>query len=170
MAIAVIMPRQGQSVESCLIGKWYKSKGDKVSAGDILFTYETDKASFEEESKVDGVMLDVFFEEGDDVPCLVNVCVIGAEGESVEEFRPSGEAPAASSDTLIAKEDDNPRHVVPPDNPRHVVPPPSMEGGIARVSPRARRLAERTKADLSYAVPTGANGRIIERDVQAVLS
>jgi pyruvate dehydrogenase E2 component (dihydrolipoamide acetyltransferase) len=89
MATAVIMPRQGQSVESCLIGKWYKSKGDKVSVGDILFTYETDKATFEEESKVDGVMLDIFFEEGDDVECLVNVCVIGAVGENVDEFRPT---------------------------------------------------------------------------------
>ena len=65
MATAVIMPRQGQSVESCLIGKWYKSIGDKVSAGDLLFTYETDKAIFEEQSKADGIMLDIFFEEGE---------------------------------------------------------------------------------------------------------
>jgi len=45
MATAIIMPRQGQSVESCVIGKWHKQKGDKVSIGDILFTYETDKAT-----------------------------------------------------------------------------------------------------------------------------
>ena len=52
MATAVIMPRQGQSVESCLIGRWYKNKGDKVSAGDLLFTYETDKATFRKNQRL----------------------------------------------------------------------------------------------------------------------
>ena len=70
MATPVIMPRQGQSVESCIIGKWHKQKGDKISVGDILFTYETDKATFDEESKLDGVMLDMFFEEGVQCKCV----------------------------------------------------------------------------------------------------
>ena len=90
MATAIIMPRQGQSVESCVIGKWHKQKGDRVAVGDILFSYETDKATFEEEAKVEGVLLALFFEEGDDVECLKNVCVIGQDGESVDEFRPDG--------------------------------------------------------------------------------
>ena len=50
MATPVIMPRQGQSVESCIIAEWNKKKGDKVEIGDILFSYETDKASFEEKA------------------------------------------------------------------------------------------------------------------------
>ena len=65
--VAVIMPRQGQSVESCIISKWHKQKGDKVSVGDSLFTYETDKATFEETAKVSGVVLELFFEEGDSI-------------------------------------------------------------------------------------------------------
>jgi pyruvate dehydrogenase E2 component (dihydrolipoamide acetyltransferase) len=77
MATPVIMPRQGQTVESCIIGEWHKKRGDKVKTGDILFTYETDKAVFEEEAKVDGTILEIFFEEGEDVPVLTNVCVIG---------------------------------------------------------------------------------------------
>lgn len=44
MAVAVIMPRQGNTVESCIITKWAKQKGDAVKVGDILFSYETDKA------------------------------------------------------------------------------------------------------------------------------
>ena len=47
MATPVIMPRQGQSVESCIIGKWHKKPGDAVAVGDTLFTYETDKAKLE---------------------------------------------------------------------------------------------------------------------------
>ena len=183
MATAVIMPRQGQSVESCLIGKWYKNKGDKVSAGDILFTYETDKATFEEESKVDGIMLELFFEEGDDVDCLVNVCVIGAEGESVDEFRPALDSVAASvpvaasaevasaASAAVAGEAAPVAASAEEAGTRENHPPVSADSdGRLRISPRARRLAEKTLADLRYAEPTGANGRIIERDVQAVLS
>ena len=33
MATPIIMPRQGQSVESCLIGKWHKQVGDAVAEG-----------------------------------------------------------------------------------------------------------------------------------------
>ncbi|MBP3356914.1 MAG: 2-oxo acid dehydrogenase subunit E2, partial [Rikenellaceae bacterium] len=98
MAEVVIMPKQGQSVESCILSEFKKKKGDKVAVGDILFAYETDKASFEEEAKVEGTVLEVFFDEGDEIPVLTNVMVIGAEGEDVEAFRPGGEgAPAASA-------------------------------------------------------------------------
>src|SRR6056297_3298032 len=97
MAIPVLMPRQGQSVESCIIGQWYKSVGDEVNEGDILFSYETDKASFEEEAKESGVLLAVFFEEGDEVPVLTNVAVIGAEGEPVDEFDPRGAVASVES-------------------------------------------------------------------------
>ena len=77
MAIPVILPRQGQSVETCIIGEWSKKVGDQVKVGDVLFTYETDKASFEEEAQEDGELLAVFFEEGDEVPVLTNVAAIG---------------------------------------------------------------------------------------------
>ena len=95
MAVPVIMPRQGQSVESCIITKWGKQVGDKVAMGDILFSYETDKAAFDEEAKNEGTVLAIFFSEGDDVPCLTNVMVIGNEGESFAEFDPNGGAAAA---------------------------------------------------------------------------
>ena len=169
MATAVIMPKQGQSVESCLIGKWYKNKGDKVSAGDILFTYETDKATFEEESKVDGILLDIFFEEGDDVECFMNVCVIGTEGENTEEFRPAAGTEGHTGD-IEPQKDPQPGPDPSVAKPLRNDASSANPGDPPRISPRARRLAGKTLADLRYAVPTGANGRIIERDVQAVLS
>ena len=88
MAIAVLMPRQGQSVETCILGQWYKTVGEEVNVGDILFSYETDKASFEEEAKTDGVLLATFYNEGDEVPVLVNVAVIGQKGEVVSMSLP----------------------------------------------------------------------------------
>ena len=106
MAVAVIMPRQGNTVESCIISNWAKKVGDQVNVGDILFTYETDKATFDEEAKTAGVMLATFFEEGDDVPCLTNVCVIGNAGEDFSQFAPNGAtsepAPAAEPAPVAA--------------------------------------------------------------------
>ena len=58
------MPKAGITVESCIIGTWEKKVGDPVKIGDVLFTYETDKASFECESTAEGVLLDIFYGEG----------------------------------------------------------------------------------------------------------
>ncbi len=82
MATTVIMPRQGQSVESCILTSIVKKKGDAVSPGDVLFAYETDKSAFEEEARMEGVVIEVFFEEGDEVPVLSPVMVVGATGEA----------------------------------------------------------------------------------------
>jgi pyruvate dehydrogenase E2 component (dihydrolipoamide acetyltransferase) len=171
MATAVIMPKQGQSVESCIIGKWHKKEGDSVSVGEILFTYETDKAAFEETAKVDGIVLGVFFLEGDDVPCLTTVCAIGAAGEDISSLRPvsatSAGAPAASSagSTLSAVP------VVPtaPSTPAPAPAVPSASARPDRISPRAENLAERTGADLRFAEGTGPAGRVIERDVRRLV-
>ena len=65
MAQVVIMPKQGQSVESCIVSEFKKKVGDQVAVGDVLFSYETDKASFDEESKVAGTVLACFFADGD---------------------------------------------------------------------------------------------------------
>ena len=166
MATPIIMPRQGQSVESCVIGTWHKHEGDKVAVGDTLFTYETDKATFEEKAKVEGVLLALFFEEGDEVECLKNVCVIGTEGESIEEFCPktrfeNREHNVEQPDSLRLESVTLPRCV------------PDFQGTIEEsnnpISPRAKRLAETSGADIRYAVPSGANNRIMERDVRAVI-
>jgi pyruvate dehydrogenase E2 component (dihydrolipoamide acetyltransferase) len=158
MAVAVIMPRQGQSVESCIITKWYKKEGDEVKEGDLLFSYETDKASFDEEAKVSGTLLAVLAEEGDDIPVLQNVCVIGKPGEDISEFAVQGgqaeEAPAQEAKQEPEKETAAPVVTGTPEAGEHI-----------KISPRARGTAQDMNLDFSMAQPTGPNGRIIERDI-----
>ena len=164
MATVVIMPRQGQSVESCVITAFNKKVGDTVEKGECLFSYETDKSSFEEPAPEAGTILAIFREEGDDVPCLENVLVIGKAGEDISAFAPAKEeAPAAP----VAE-------AAPAAAPVAEAAPAVSEAPAAAVaatsiSPRARLLAEKTHADLLKAVPTGPNGRIIERDVQKLV-
>ncbi len=162
MATAIIMPRQGQSVESCIITTWAKKVGEAVQEGDVLFSYETDKSSFDEPSPVSGTLLAILKEEGDEVPCLENVCIIGEAGEDISAL--VGEAtPAASSVAEAA-----PAEVSAPVAAAPVAAVAAVPAG-EKISPRAKNLAEKTGADLSRATATGPDGRIIERDVQAVL-
>ena len=163
MANAVIMPKAGITVESCIIGTWEKKVGDEVKVGDILFTYETDKASFECESTAEGTLLEIFYNEGDEVPCLVNVCAVGNAGEDCSALRPDSAAPAvpAPAEAPVAE--------VKKEEAAPVAVATAVAGEKSAISPRARKLAERAGVDASLATPTGPNGRIIERDVRTLM-
>ena len=97
MATPGIMPRLGQSVEDCILAEWKVAPGDAVDEGTVLAIIETDKASFDLESTAAGTVLELFWEEADDVPVLANVVAVGEEGEDASGLRPQKEtaAPAA---------------------------------------------------------------------------
>ncbi len=162
MANVVIMPRQGQSVESCIITTWQKKVGDKVAVGDILFSYETDKSAFDEPSQFEGTVLALLFAEGDVVPCLEGVCIIGAEGEDISALTAGTAAPA--EDAAAPVEEVKAEAVAA----ETVVTAP-VAGDRVFISPRAKILALKTGCDLSKVAPTGPHGRIIERDVNKAL-
>ena len=160
------MPRQGQSVESCIITSFNVKVGDKVNKDDVLFAYETDKSSFEEPAPEAGTVLAILREEGDDVPCLENVLVIGNEGEDISAYLTATPAAEEAPKAEAAE--------APAAAPAAAAAPapeaaPQATAGIGSISPRARLLAEKTGADLLKAIPTGPNGRIIERDVMALV-
>jgi pyruvate dehydrogenase E2 component (dihydrolipoamide acetyltransferase) len=165
MPTVVIMPKQGQSVESCIITQLFKKKGEQVKQGELLFAYETDKASFEETSPVDGTILEIFFEEGDEVPVLTNVLVIGKEGESIDALETKNNTPIST---------EAPTKIIPTNVPSKPVEPlifskqgPSHSTGI---SPRAKNLSIKEAVDVSKLQGSGPKERIIERDVQTVIS
>jgi pyruvate dehydrogenase E2 component (dihydrolipoamide acetyltransferase) len=157
MAIPVLMPRQGQSVETCIFGQWYKEVGESVRVGDILFSYETDKASFEEEAKAEGILLACFFNGGDEVPVLTNIAVIGKAGESIAEFVPGAASAPEPVKTIAA--DEAPVvfefEVEPGDLPDHL-----------RISPLAKNMAAKLGVDIYALKGSGPHGRIIARDVE----
>ncbi|MBN2187852.1 MAG: 2-oxo acid dehydrogenase subunit E2 [Chitinispirillaceae bacterium] len=162
MSTPITMPKQGQSVETCVLLEWMKKKGEQVRPGDVLFTYETDKASFEFASPAAGVLLDTFFNAQDDVPVHTVVAVVGNPGESTEQFRPGQGARSAAVHGIAAPSSTPSSEKVP------AMPAPAA-GNIMRArgtaSPRALRKAEKRRSDLSMVEGTGPGGRIIERDV-----
>ncbi|MBO4953649.1 MAG: 2-oxo acid dehydrogenase subunit E2 [Clostridia bacterium] len=165
MATPVMMPNVGISVESCILTEWHKKKGDTVKAGEVLFSYETDKSTADEVAEVDGTVLELFFNEGDDIPVMTNVCVIGKEGESVEEFRPAGEAEEAPAAAPVAE-----AAPVVEAAPAAPVAPAAPQEGFVKCSPRARALAQKAGVDPRFATPTGAEGRVVEKDIRALMA
>ena len=167
MAVVVILPKQGQSVESCIIGE-IKKKGDAVKKGDVLFTYETDKASFEEESPVDGVVLECFYNEGDEVEVLLDMMVIGQTGEDFAGLLQGG-APVVESKEQGTKSKDEELAKVEVAAPTQNAKP-ETQNSSSFVSPRAKALAAKEAIDASQLTGSGPKGRVIEKDVQSALA
>jgi len=165
MAIPVIMPKQGQSVETCIITRWFKCKGDKVSPGDLLFSYETDKAAFELESPADGTLLETFFDDGAEVPVLVIVAVIGQPGESIASFIPG--APAVKTENPQPSSKSEPAKIKAGSVVNSAMSSPDSR---IKISPRAKKLAESKGVIYGSLNGSGPNGRIVISDIKAALA
>ena len=167
MATPVVMPRQGQSVESCILVDWHVAVGESVKAGQEVASIETDKAVFEIESPVEGTVLELFFESGEDIPVLTAIAVIGDPGEDVSDITPGSEpcstaleAPPPAAETAT------------PESATPVVTTPApaasqTTSGRTTASPRARRHAITSGININQVSGTGPGGRVIERDVVA---
>ncbi|TFG61650.1 MAG: 2-oxo acid dehydrogenase subunit E2 [Spirochaetales bacterium] len=166
MAFQVLMPRQGNTVESCIILEWKKQEGDTIKSGDIICEVETDKAAFEVEAPADGTLLKIFFNSGDDVPVLTPIAAIGNPGEDISFLNTSGLNTSGEGLPEPEKKKEVPAEAaenIPAELPR------GSEEKTA-VSPRAKKLARSRGIDYRDLAGTGPEGRIIERDIQYVLS
>jgi pyruvate dehydrogenase E2 component (dihydrolipoamide acetyltransferase) len=197
MAFVLIMPRQGNTVESCIIDEWKVREGDAVTGDTPVCVVETDKATFEVPSGADGTVLKILHPAGDDVPVLMPIMVVGNLGENWEAALPAGTsasaAPAASGGSA-ASAGAAPVGTSVPAAPAAAVagtvspsgtaaaasaagavspggaaasPGAAQPGGGAAASPRARKLADAEAVDLAALGGTGPGGRIIARDVAA---
>ena len=164
MAIPVILPKQGQSVETCAIVGWKKHIGDAVKTGEVLCEVETDKASFEIESPADGTLLAIYREAGSQVPVLETIAVIGTPGEKVATPT-AATAPAAASAPAPASST----------APASLAP--AVTVAPAAPFPGERSLCHRGQGPLPRQTPSPfpafanrAGGRIIERDVKQAMA
>ncbi len=167
MPTPIIMPKQGNSVESCIIVKWARQVGDPVAEGDILCEVETDKALLEIESPAAGTLLAHFFNAGDEVPVMVNIAAVGNPGEPVDDLRPGG----AAAEPTPAPAEPAPTPAATPESTAPVTIHNSQSTiHNSAVSPRARNLAGRKHIDAAALAGSGPGGRVIERDVQAAIA
>lgn len=164
MAVAVEIPKLGNTVEECLISKWLKEEGQPVSAGEPVVEIETDKTSFEVEAPIDGTLLARFFQKGALVPVFTKLFVVGNPGESVDAFRPQGEGAAAASDLETPRAQETHAEDRPVARAASEGPAASASGPM---SPRARRFAEEHNFHPAAVAGSGPGGRVLEADLRA---
>ena len=162
MATTVIMPKQGNTVEECVLISWKVKEGEEITVGQVIADIETDKAVFDLESPVAGHVLSFLCEAGDTVPVMQNVAVIGSPGEDISAFL----GPEESQEPLETITEDIPQEAKQETTQTEVTTTPAMNKGI---SPRARKLASKKGLDIQNMVGTGPGGRVIERDIKLAL-
>lgn len=167
MAIPIVIPKEGQSMETALITKWSIKKGDAVKLGDVLCEVESEKASFDIESPVNGVVLAIFFDADTEAPVLTAIAAIGNEGEDYAHLRPrlssgnmdgTDENAEANIETVEGIQDSKPVTSLDESS--------SSEERSFQVSPRAKKLAMDKGIPLSL-ITSGKIGKgpVTERDI-----
>ncbi|MCY3831726.1 MAG: dihydrolipoamide acetyltransferase family protein [Chloroflexi bacterium] len=163
MAIEIVMPKLGWTMEEGILDEWIKQDGDEVQPGDIIFVVESDKALQEIEA-FDGGILRI---SPDSPPVGATIKI----GETLAYLVQPGEEPpferagAAQTSQPSAPTADPASKSAP-------TPKAQKTGQRARedapaISPRAKRVALELNVDWSGLSGSGSSGRIIERDIRA---
>lgn len=158
---AILMPKAGNSVEECILGAWRINVGDTVKRGDIIAEAETDKTSIEIEATASGEVLALLGSEGDLVPVLTAICLVGPAGTDVSGYK------AASAEAPVAAAAEAPKAATPAAAPAaaSASQAPATAGG--HLSPRARKFVAEHPFVMGEIAGSGAQGRVIESDVIA---
>jgi pyruvate dehydrogenase E2 component (dihydrolipoamide acetyltransferase) len=168
----ITMPKWGIEMQEGTITDWHFAPGAEVNKGDVLLDVETEKIVNSVESPASGTLRRILADKGatEAVGALIGVFADPSVSEAaidefVANFKPadtSFEPDAGTSEHTAAIEAPS----VPP------VTTPSAAtvdagDGEARVSPIARRVAEKLGVDVTKVKGTGRNGRVSKEDVEA---
>lgn len=153
MPVNVLFPKVSLEAASGRIARWCVVDGDAVTAGQVLFEIDNDKAAVEVESPGTGVIRNLTVAETE-VDVGSEVARIYASGEAVAS------APAKTVESVIAA--------------APTISAPSVPAPISRKGPNptplARRIARERGLSLEGLSGSGPGGRIQRKDVLAHLA
>jgi 2-oxoglutarate dehydrogenase E2 component (dihydrolipoamide succinyltransferase) len=141
MSTNVTVPQVGESIKTVIIARWIRKPGDAVQKGASILEIDSDKASLEVPSPVDGVLSEQLAAEGEEV----------AIGAVVARIAEGAAAPAAAPVAVAAPEADRAPKAGP------AVRQMAAAGGVnlAEVEGTGRR-GQITREDISRAAPAPA--------------
>ena len=168
MPVQIAMPKLGLTMTEGLITEWKFKEGDRVQKGEVLFTLETEKVTYEVESPADGVLVKIVIREGETVPVGAVVGYIALAGEKVPLALPTDMAPTGSGRPAVAPFPAETGLVVEKDT--GYVPSVIAAGESRfRATPLAKKTARAHGIDLGGVKGSGSAGRILLCDVEAYL-
>ena len=139
MAVRLRLAALGHTMERGKVVEWYVAEGGSVVEGTPLFAVETDKAVVDVEAPAGGVLLRIDAPVNKEYPVGATLAWIGDAGEAL------------------------------PDRTDETVAAPAAVSGEQRVTPVARRLAERHGVDADRLEGTGPGGRVTKEDVRRAI-
>lgn len=163
MAVEIIVPRLGWSMEEGAFVAWLKKDGDYVREGEPIFSIEGDKAIQEIES-IDSGRLRIAANGPKPGDSIRVGDVLGHLVSADETARETASPIQAKSDSRLS---DGTRVTASSTAQAQV----SVESVVQRrpappISPRALRVAEELGVDWTSVTGTGRTGRIRERDIR----
>lgn len=178
MAEIVKMPKLSDTMTEGVVAEWHKKVGDAVESGELLAEIETDKATMEFESFLDGVLLYIGVQKGGAAPVNSVLCIIGKKGEDFKALLAADSTPAAEEKKAPPVAD---KKVEAPKAAPRVAPPvaapapsrvtaeiaaPTSANDRTKSSPMARRIAEEKGISIGNIPGSGDGGRVVKRDVE----
>jgi pyruvate dehydrogenase E2 component (dihydrolipoamide acetyltransferase) len=156
----ITMPKWGIEMQQGTITEWHAVPGGALAKGAPLLDVETEKIVNSVEAPVAGTLRRIVAETGstEAVGALIAVFADASVSEAEIDAFIAGFKPAdASFDHADAP-------AAPTAAPAAV---DAAADGEARISPIARRIAERLGVDITQVKGTGRNGRVSKEDVEA---
>jgi pyruvate dehydrogenase E2 component (dihydrolipoamide acetyltransferase) len=154
----ITMPKLSDTMTEGTLIHWKKKQGESVTIGEVIAEVETDKATMEMEAFEDGILTELYVQEGDKVSVGTKIARIG------ESATPGAGLPLAG----VTTQDTAAKTVEAPmksqGKPRGAEPAPSAR---VKASPLARKVATALGVDLAGITGTGPGGRIVRQDVTA---
>ncbi len=141
MATNVIMPQLGESVVEGTISRWLVKEGDTVEKYAVLMEVSTDKVDTEVPAPAEGVVLKLYYPEGETLHAGTVIAVIGQPGEIAPEQPGKVDLHAA------AQHEPDPMQAAAPVEPARAAAPVQETSGsdIGRISPVVSRIAARAQ-------------------------
>ena len=156
----ITMPKWGIEMQQGTITEWHAVPGGALAKGAPLLDVETEKIVNSVEAPVAGTLRRIVAETGstEAVGALIAVFADAAVSEAEIDAFITGFKPADASFD----------HADAPAVPAAAAPAlDAAAEGEARISPIARRIAERLGVDITQVKGTGRNGRVSKEDVEA---
>jgi len=176
MPVYIEMPKLSDTMTEGTLLRWRKKQGETVAAGDILAEVETDKATMEMEAFDDGILAEVYVQDGGRATVGQKLALLLAPGEKAPA---DGPPPAPAAPAPAKREEGKPAEVsssapapaapAGPAAPRSPQPSPNAPASGSRVkaSPLAKKIAASKGIDLSRITGTGPGSRIVSRDLES---
>ena len=87
MSIEIKSPTFPESVADGTIANWLKKEGESVAQDEVIAEIETDKASMEDESQIEGVISEILVENGQDQIAVKTPIAIIETNTSTEKLK-----------------------------------------------------------------------------------